>query len=235
MKRNTILWLLRSTLAVCCIAAVVLCYTSFDASAAQSDIRALIADFDDEIVSSSDSMLNLSSNPYDYIVHNKNYTSLVSHGFAALPDIEAALADQKDNGLSTYILAIAYEEITNMDLKADSYMGRFFWDSGKKFYSRLEPYKSYLPEAVENIAEGDGTVALKAFRFRKLGALAAPYMMDIWEKASPETREAIEIAIPYVMQNNSIEKETQTVTATEMGDWSEYAEDIQIIREYLDD
>ncbi|HWQ43852.1 MAG TPA: hypothetical protein VN456_17745 [Desulfosporosinus sp.] len=65
----------------------------------------------------------------EYFRNNANYKSIVSLGSEALPILVDRIDRSKENGLKEYILSIATEEISKVNLKKD----RGEWSSAKGF------------------------------------------------------------------------------------------------------
>lgn len=116
----------------------------------------------------------LSSNPYDYIKDNDNYKKIVALGPDALTVIKEKINNSNTNGLSEYILAIAAEEIANVDLKGTGY----HWSNGKEWMTEWNRLLRNIPDNVERITSSNFDDNTKNLALSKLGVAAAPYILD---------------------------------------------------------
>jgi len=68
----------------------------------------------------NDPSLRFSSNPYDFIKDGKNeyFNELIARGPDVLPDLEDALYGSEENGLEEFLLALAIEEVSQVDVTA---------------------------------------------------------------------------------------------------------------------
>jgi hypothetical protein len=169
------------------------------ASAVEKDINNLIEDYNERLANPSkeDFMLLASSNPYDYVKDNKYYNQMVNRGVSSLSELQK-LSESKDS-FTQYIIAMAIEEIINVDLKQYGFSSKFFWDTGKQFISSLSEYKQYVPEEVESIIDSKISTEEKEKELIKLGVLAVPY---IQEKTSKNNEEFSEEFLGFVNSYN---------------------------------
>jgi hypothetical protein len=124
----------------------------------------------------------LSSNPYDYIKDNDNYKKIVGLGPDALTIIRAKIVHSNSNGLSEYILAIAAEEIANVDLKETGY----HWSNGKEWVTEWNRLLRNIPDDVERITSSNFDDNTKNLALSKLGVAAAPYILDKIAAGNPQ-------------------------------------------------
>lgn len=116
--------------------------------------------------------LAASSNPYDYVKDNKEYQNIVALGNAAIPALTELLNDTPENGLTEYIYAIALEQISKTDLKAET-----GWSTAKQFAKKWNVHLSQIPEKVSQIVNSDDSNAEKIQRLNKLGTPAIPFIL----------------------------------------------------------
>jgi hypothetical protein len=69
-----------------------------------------------------------SSNPYDYIKDNKDFSDIVNMGNDALKYMLTKLKNSKEDGLKEYIMAIACSQILKEDQSIKN------WSTGKEWY-----------------------------------------------------------------------------------------------------
>ncbi|HCQ88811.1 MAG TPA: hypothetical protein DIU45_02425 [Clostridium sp.] len=112
----------------------------------------------------------MSSNPYHYIEDNAGYEKLVKIGPKALPVLQYLI----ENKSPEYILAIAIEEISGVNLKED-YKG---WDSAETFVSTFKSYLEEVPNKVNEIVYSNENDAEKNKKLKKLGIFAIPYIKE---------------------------------------------------------
>lgn len=124
----------------------------------------------------NDKYLSNSSNPYDYIINNKNYEAIVSLGPDAIPYLEHLIKSSENSGLIEYILAIAIEEIGKVDLKKGS---EYRWTTAKKFPLEWEKHLEKIPSEVKKIAYSNDTPEIKNKELIKLGTPSIPYIIDL--------------------------------------------------------
>ncbi|RCX17533.1 hypothetical protein DFR58_10779 [Anaerobacterium chartisolvens] len=69
-----------------------------------------------------------SSNPYDYIKNNENYTFIITNGSKSLNYMLKAFSESSNDGLQEYIMALACSEILKEKDKT--------WSTGKDWYDK---------------------------------------------------------------------------------------------------
>lgn len=125
----------------------------------------------------------MSSNPYTYIENNKYYDAIVEIGPKAVPIIIKDIKNSENNGLREYILAIAVEEIAQVDLKkinnAISIDYSKTWSNAKAFAEKWTQHLHSIPDEVNNITQDSTkTDEEKINELVDLGAPAIPYILD---------------------------------------------------------
>ncbi len=115
--------------------------------------------------------LYMSANPYDYTLDNEEYDKLVAMGPGAL---DALCVLQKNaaayGSLDRYILAIAIEEITKIDLK---YSTQFFWEDADTFADAWARFSAQAEADVQSVLQDASlTVSEKTRQICFYGILA---------------------------------------------------------------
>ncbi len=132
-------------------------------------------------LSTQDPQFAMSSNPYSYI-NNANYKSIISLGSEALPILVDRIDRSKENGLREYILSIATEEISKVDLKKD----RGEWSSAKGFTKVWKTHLKNIPTNVNKIVASNEANDKKVQELVLLGTPAIPFIMDKIEQGNTE-------------------------------------------------
>lgn len=128
-----------------------------------------------------------SSNPYDYVVDNPYFDEIVDRGIDIVPEIEKYMKSSGKNGYREYILAIAIEEITKMDLKGDNYN----WECPITFKSAFDKHVKSIPSKVKEIRYSNKTYKEKNEELKKIGTLAIPFIMEEIENGAEELTESL--------------------------------------------
>jgi hypothetical protein len=128
----------------------------------------------------------VSSNPYDYI-KTRYYRRIVAMGPIALMTIREMILTSTENGLKEYILAIAAEDIAQVDLKGDS----FAWATAKEFCRRWDDHIGQLPQSVANILRSGQSISAKNNALVKLGIPAIPFIIDEIARGKHELTDAL--------------------------------------------
>ena len=108
------------------------CNTASNGFAADNAFGQTIKEKLDNIANPRDSIVSLSSNPYDYIETpngNEYYKFIVSQGERSLNYMLEKFAGNSDNGLKEYIMAIACSEILGENTDSKD------WASGREWYN----------------------------------------------------------------------------------------------------
>ncbi|KNZ70207.1 hypothetical protein Tfer_1082 [Thermincola ferriacetica] len=123
---------------------------------------------------SADPKIAMSSNPYDYIKNNEGFNNLVAYGFDGLPELRNKIRNSPNNGLEEYLLAIAIEKITKLNLKGENYG----WTNAKEFSKAFDNHLKSIPNQVTNIVKSSDPDDIKIKNLIRLGTPAIPYIMD---------------------------------------------------------
>ena len=126
-----------------------------------------------ELKSHSD--LSYSSNPYDYIDNNEYYQNIINMKTDALPLLLEGLENSTESGLMEYIMSIAIEEISGVDI--ESLEGK--WSDGQEF---LDKYQIFLRGVEDNVNVIMTSKILnedeKVEALSKMGIYALPYIRE---------------------------------------------------------
>lgn len=207
MSKNKII------VSVSCIAIVlsfiimVLFVRSTPAYAFTTNINKLAEGIQKELEKHSD--LSYSSNPYDYINNNEYYENIINMKTDALPLLMERLENSEESGLMEYIMSIAIEEISGVNI--ENLEGE--WSSGQEF---LEKYQIFLRGIEDNVNvimtsdilnENEKIEALS-----KMGIYALPY---IEEKKQPNT-EIVTEATKEIQQEYKNNTEGTKISGSEI-------------------
>ena len=132
-------------------------------------------------LATQDPQAAMNSNPYSYI-DNANYKSIIDLGSEALPILVDRIDQSKKNGLKEYILAIATEEISKVDLKKD----RWEWSTAKEFTKVWKTHLNKIPTNVNKIASSNEANNKKVQELVLLGTPAIPFIMEKIEQGNTE-------------------------------------------------
>lgn len=119
---------------------------------------------------SNNSLLAMSSNPYDYIENNEYYDNIVKLGVDALPILQERLEHSPSNGLVEYIMAIAIEDISDCDLKENK---EYKWSSPDEFSDNWSNFVKYAEEKIDTILNSNASEETKIKELEKYGKLSA--------------------------------------------------------------
>lgn len=171
MKKTKKLIVLSALIVMACFLIITLSVVNSTAYAMDSNLNTLMEEIDEKIVDKKD--LAYSSNPYDYIKDNENYEKIVDLKIEALPLLMAKLEESDEAGLKEYIISIAIQEISGVEIAE----GR--WSNGREF---LEEYKAFLrnvKDGVNVILTSENTTEQeKLSALSKYGIYAVPYIPD---------------------------------------------------------
>lgn len=161
-------------------------YSDFDVKSYVEDLNVALnkAIYEDPELASS-------SNPYDYRALEA-YKNLVRIGPIGIPSMLKIIENSETNGLSTYLVAVAIEEISLTDIKGKQYS----WDTGKNFVQSWKTYLEQIPNSVEIILSSDISLDEKAAHLTSLGKPAIPILA---EKAS--TKKELEDILKKITKN----------------------------------
>lgn len=125
--------------------------------------------------------LALSSNPYDYVSNNSEYDKLVEMGPDAIEALEAGLRNsEKYASLDRYIIAIAMEDITKIDLKR---VETYEWQDANTFLSSWSNLKDVVSTEVPQIVNDKSlSEDEKCKEIAKFGILAIEPLKEIQEQ-----------------------------------------------------
>ncbi|MCB2313262.1 hypothetical protein LGL55_18355 [Clostridium tagluense] len=112
----------------------------------------------------------MSSNPYAYVKDNRGYNNLVNLGPKALPVIQKLI----ESGYNEYYLAIAAEDISQVDLKENFYR----WDTAEAFAKTFREFLGQVPNKVNQIVNSNKTDSEKNKDISKLGIFSEPYVAE---------------------------------------------------------
>ena len=186
-------------------------FNSQSASAAEK-VRINLEKIDESIQNeiNNRTILSLSSNPYDYVVDNQYYDKIILLGVAALPELETTLINSENNGLNEYILAIAIEEISKVDVNKILGNTDYGWENAMEFESEWTKIKSTASHAVETIIlSNELDTEEKIMQISNYGILAIPSLesylsaVDSREKSSLDT-ELEKLVGSYRLSKNDI-------------------------------
>ena len=128
------------------------------------------------LATGSTSVNQLSSNPYDYATNNPQMDALIALGTPALAELDKSIAAAPNDGLSTYLMAIAAETIARVDLRADSAADP--WATGKAWLPEWHVHLKAIPANVAAIAKSHAGKDEKTARLVALGTPAIPFILD---------------------------------------------------------
>lgn len=137
----------------------------------------------------NDPDLAISSNPYDYIKNNPEFDNIVNLGTQALPVIIEKIDNSSHDGLVEYILSIAAEKISKVDLKKKE---KFQWQTAKQFSKNYKEYVKEVPKMTEDIITSKKSSSDKVNELTDLGVVAIPYILDGIEAGHNDISPALE-------------------------------------------
>lgn len=153
----------------------------------------------------NDPVLRFSGNPYDFTKNNPYYDKIVERGIDIVPEIEEYMKSSGENGYREYILAIAIEEITKVNLKGDNYA----WDRPSKFKIVFDNHVKSIPNKVKEISKSKMLKSEKNKEIEKLGTLAIPFIMDEIEGGSDDLSEGLVLLLEGSKKVDSKDKSTK--------------------------
>lgn len=169
--------LLTTAISVIAVVSVIILLTinSFTVNAeVNSNLSSLMKTI--EQMQKSKSELSYSSNPYDYIKNNENYDNIIKVGIKALPDLVDKLKNSPNNGLEEFIVAIAIQEISQIDLNK----GDASCSNAKEYLSEYHRLLRNVKDQAAYIVESkEMTFEEKQAEFDKLGVYADPYILQL--------------------------------------------------------
>lgn len=128
--------------------------------------------------SAKDEYFALSMNPYSCIEDNPYYENIVACGPAAIPLLERYLIKTPYNNLREYMIAIAIEEIAQVNLKDMTIIDGLHWETAKGFCDSWKELLKAVPENVDKIVASDKSEEQKISELEELGLLAIPYIEE---------------------------------------------------------
>lgn len=144
---------------------------------ASEDMSAIQADID--AIAETDLQTSLSSNPFDYAAHSPALQRLVAKGTPALPVIEARIRESSANGLAEYLLVVAAQQITKIDVAGgpnDSPLREV--DVAKQWPDAWRSYRKAVRGWTRKILASGMTNAEKNRALTALGTPALPDIVD---------------------------------------------------------
>lgn len=132
--------------------------------------------------------LAMSSNPYDYAEQLSGVDAMVRLGPSALPYIEQAIDESSGSGLMDYLLAVAAETISKVDLKSRP---GTLWDTGDSFKRQWRQQLRQTPQEVRKIAGSDLSPDEKVRSLERLGVPAVPFIIEQVKEGKQELFPAI--------------------------------------------
>lgn len=189
MKKR-LLFISAFVVVVICSLSVVLIFIPTNATNEKLDkgINKLKIDFQEQVLNQSE--LSFSSNPYDYVKENENFTQIVDLGYRAIPAIQKKMEESSENGLVEYTLAIAAEEIAQTDLKV-VLDGKYKYETAKGFCKAWNSFTDDLKSNVNAIIEEEKDTAVKNEKLEALGIFAIPYLVDAYKAGEDTLAEVI--------------------------------------------
>lgn len=138
-----------------------------------------------EQIQKSKSELAYSSNPYDYIKNNESYDNIIKLGVKALPSLVDKLKTSPNNGLEEYIIAIAIQKISRIDLNK----GNVSCTNAKEYLSEYNRFLRNVKDQATYIVEAKGmTPQEKQSELDKLGVYADPYIQQLRSTKKTEAK-----------------------------------------------
>lgn len=119
--------------------------------------------------------LSFSSNPYDYIKDSVEFQNIVNLGEDALPILEQKIDETPNSGLNDYILAIAAEKISKVDLKKKEESA---WATGDEFSAKWKKHLKNIPAKVEQVVKSEKSSEEKIKELQDLGTPALPFIVE---------------------------------------------------------
>lgn len=138
-------------------------------------------------VSEKDPSIALSSNPYDFMVENDYYHTIVSKGVAVLPRLEELLLSSEEDGLVQYVLAAAIEEISGTSVQYILYgKTEKSWSTPEEFAIQWQESCEVAQEKVRNVLDSNKSLNLKLEEIKEYGVLASPVLIEYEKKPDKE-------------------------------------------------
>jgi len=132
--------------------------------------------------------LAMSSNPYDYVEQLSGIDAMVRLGPSALPYIEQAIDESSGSGLMDYLLAVAAETISKVDLKRGP---SALWNTGDSFTRQWRQHLRQTPQEVQKIASSGLSPDEKVRSLERLGVPAVPFIIEQVKEGNLELFPAI--------------------------------------------
>lgn len=180
MNKNKIIVSVSAIVSALSFAITVVSLRSTPTYAFTANMNKLADDIQKELEGHSD--LSYSSNPYDYIENNEYYDNIIEMKTDALPLLVEGLENSEESGLMEYIMSIAIEEISGVDI--ESLEGE--WSSGQEF---LEKYQVFLRGVEDNV-----------------NVIVTSKVLNEDEKVEKLSQMGI-YALPYIEEKNKLDKE----------------------------
>ena len=198
MSKNKIIVAISTVVIVLCLIITTVYVRSTPAYAFSTNMNKLAEGIQKELKSHSD--LSYSSNPYDYIDNNEYYENIINMKTDALPLLLEELDNSTESGLMEYIMSIAIEEISGVDI--ESLEGE--WSSGQEFLDKYQVFLRGVEDNVnvimtsQNLNEDEKVEALS-----KMGIYALPYIVENKQRDKVVVSEAKE-EIQKEYKNNTV-------------------------------
>ena len=119
-----------------------------------------------------------SSNPYDYIENSEGYDKLVDLGIEAIPYITEYVNDA-DACLTSYILAIAMEDITDCSIYEAEGVD---WCTSKEFADAWNNFRNTSKYKVNKILNSNKAIDEKIDELKPYGVFAVPAINNMENK-----------------------------------------------------
>lgn len=121
------------------------------------------------------SEIAMSSNPYDYIKNSHGYDKLVELGVKAIPYI-AEYLNESDAGLTSYILAIAIEDIADCSVYEAKGVD---WCTSKEFVDAWNEFRTTSSDDISKIIKSDKATDEKVEELKPYGVFVVPVIDKI--------------------------------------------------------
>jgi len=191
------------------ILAIILIIPHMTVSAAekvQINLQNMRDAIDEDVMKNSE--LALSSNPYDYIEDNEYYDNIIKLGVRALPELERTLSESDSNGLNEYILAIAIETISHVDIRKIK-DDEFAWETAKGFEKEWIDIRENANTSINEIVQSDKlSSAEKVDKLSAYGVLAVSELKKVMRDSTlaPSFKTQLEdILNEYVLSDSDEE------------------------------
>jgi hypothetical protein len=167
---------------------------------------------------SSDIKTQTSGNPYDYTKNNIYFNKIVDMGYPVLPYLEDYITKSPDNGLREYLLAIACEEISQVNLKVDEEGNKYKWETGKGFVQEWDKHLQNIGGNFNTILNSSSSDEYKTAALVRLGLPVVPLIIDQFEQSSPNQQQILALVLKDLLNNNK-QAQFNSVNVTDAQTW----------------